>query len=216
MNALRRTPMVAVILLCAGCGYDGTVAKLLLSPDQRGELALREGAFTAAAETFRDPLRAGYAWLRAGDFEQAARVLAAAPGADASFNRGTALVFLGEYDAAIACYDDALRERPDWPSALHNRAIAVARKERMAPPEGDFGGTEGLRSANEIVVGDRPIQGGSETEEDPEQGSELSDEELRALWLQNLETSPSDFLRAKFASQLLRASAPDDAQGEGR
>ncbi len=194
-------------VLLAGCGYDGVVSTVLLSPDQRGQLALEAGEFAAAAETFRDPLRAGYAWLRAGEFERAAQVLAAAPGPDASFNRGTALVFLGQYDAAIDCYDAALRERPDWAAAQHNRAIAVARKERRSPPTDDFGGTEGMLSANEIVVGDREITGGTDVQEDPQSGQQLGDRELRALWLQNLETSPTDFLRVKFATQLVRAEA---------
>ena len=39
------------------------------------------------------------------------------------------------------------------------------------------------------------------------------DRELRALWLQNLETSPTDFLRVKFATQSARAEAATSEDG---
>jgi len=38
-----------------------------------------------------------------------------------------------------------------------------------------------------------------------DQGAPLSEEELRALWLREVETRPADFLRAKFAYQLSRS-----------
>jgi Ca-activated chloride channel family protein len=36
-------------------------------------------------------------------------------------------------------------------------------------------------------------------------GGEVSDEELRATWLRRVQTTPGDFLRAKFAYQAAHA-----------
>ena len=40
-------PYILGVLL-AGCGHDGAVSKLLLSPDQRGQLAMEAGEFATS------------------------------------------------------------------------------------------------------------------------------------------------------------------------
>jgi Ca-activated chloride channel family protein len=39
-------------------------------------------------------------------------------------------------------------------------------------------------------------------------GEALSDEDLRATWLRRVQTTPGDFLRAKFAYQAAHEQAP--------
>jgi Ca-activated chloride channel family protein len=61
--------------------------------------------------------------------------------------------------------------------------------------------TGGMLAADEIVftTGDSPPGAGEEQTEGPEA---MSDEELRAVWLRQVQTKPADFLAAKFAYQL--------------
>jgi Ca-activated chloride channel family protein len=40
----------------------------------------------------------------------------------------------------------------------------------------------------------------------------MSDEELRAVWLRQVQTKPADFLAAKFAYQQATRPAPGDEQ----
>ena len=123
--------------------------------------------------------------------------------AEASFNRGNCLVFLGQYDDAIKAYELALEAKPDWPEAEQNLAIARARKEKLAPPDDDAGGTGGELAADEIVFENSDRMDNASSEQTVEQdGQSMSEEALRALWLRRVETRPADFLANRFAYQL--------------
>ena len=86
---------------------------LWFTPDQQGQRHMHRGEFRAAAETFRDPMRQGVAWFRAGEFEKAEQAFARSGAADAEFNRGNCLVMLGKYAPAIERYDRALELDPN-------------------------------------------------------------------------------------------------------
>ena len=103
---------------------------------------------------------------------------------------------LGSYDAAIALYDRVLEERPEWEAPTVNRAIAVARKAALAPPESDNGGTGGQLEADEIVFDDQAKNGSSEQEVDG--GEAMSDDEMRGLWAEESADKAGGF----FASQV--------------
>lgn len=175
-----------------------------LTPDQQGQRLFRQERFAEAADRFENPEWRGIAWFRAGEFERAAGAFGRLTTAEAAYNRGNALVMLGQYDAAIASYERALQLRPGWPAAQDNRALAVARRELLAPPETDAGGTGGQLGADEIVFDDtgRVDRSGSETVS--EGGEAMSEAELRAVWLRRVQNEPGDFLRARFAWQLQR------------
>ena len=71
--------------------------------------------------------------------------------------------------------------------------------------------TGGELGADEIVFDLNPSKPGA-GEEVVEGGEELSDQELRAMWLRQVQTTPGDFLKAKFAYQ--QAMRQADAGGE--
>jgi Ca-activated chloride channel family protein len=169
-----------------------------VTPDQRGQRLMNQQEYVQAAETFVDPMRQGAAYYRAGDFKTAASVFAGCAGPEAAFNHGNALVMLGKYDQAVASYDQALELRPGWQAAQKNREIARGRAERVKFEGGDM--TGGELGADEIVFDLNPNTAGA-GEEIVEDGKELSDEELRAMWLRQVQTTPADFLKAKFAYQ---------------
>jgi Ca-activated chloride channel family protein len=175
-----------------------------LTPDQQGQRLFDSGRYSEAAQRFEDPGRRGAAYYRGGDFERAAGVFGRVRTAEAAFNRGNALVMLGQYDAAIESYERALDLRPDWSLAEDNLALALARNQKLAPPESDAGGTGGMLGADEIVFDDSGRVDRSGTETVTESGEPMSEEEMRAIWLRRVQNDPADFLRARFAWQLQR------------
>ena len=132
-----------------------TWRRLWLTPDQQAQRLFDHGQYAEAAKRFADPMRQGMAHYRAGDFKQAAAAFARRDTPQAAFNRGNALVMSGQYDDAITSYDGALQLRPDWVAAKANHVIAVARRDRMMPPQDDAGGTGGQLEADKIDFDDR-------------------------------------------------------------
>lgn len=207
--------LAALALLVSGCSPD-----LWSTPDQRGDREMADEHYAEAAEEYRDPMRRGVALYRDGRFEEAATEFGRVGTAEAAFDRGNALVFLGKYESAIASYEQALELRPDWKEAAENRDIAQARLEALQPPDDDAGGTGGKLEADEIVF-DAPKPGGSNESKDDDalevvDGERMGDEDIRALWLRRVDTKPRDFLRAKFSFQLARdqaaAESAEDAE----
>ncbi len=180
----------------------------LLTPDQQAYQLYESGDFEAASEAFADPMWKGTAIYRQGEFEQAAGVFAGCDAPEAAFNQGNALVMLGRYDEAIARYERALELRPDWEPAVVNRDIAVARAALLVQKGGE--GTGGMLGADEIVFSDNKSPPSDNTEQ-TDGGEKLSDEELRSIWLRQVQTKPADFLRAKFAYQ--QATRPTPTKG---
>jgi len=189
--------------------WPDDLAAWWLTPDQQGQKLNEQGRFDEAAERFADPARRAVAYYRAGEFEEAAGLFGRLTSADAAYNRGNALVMLGRYDAAIESYERALALQPDWPAAAENLALAIARKQLLAPPESDEGGTGGQLEADEIVFDETGRVNKSEAEEVVEGGEVMSDDEMRAIWLRRVQNDPTDFLRARFAWQLHRQSSGD-------
>ena len=207
MKHIRWWYSVAVVLVILSIVWsfaraDGSFANLWRTPDQQAQRLFNQGQYAEAAKRFADPMRQGMAAYRAGDFKAAAAAFARHDTSEAVFNRGNALVMAGQYAEAIESYDRALQLRPDWTAAQVNRSIAVARRDRLTPPDDDAGGTGGQLEADEIVFDNRAKNASQTQEVDMGEGDKLSDEELRALWLRRVQTKPADFLRAKFSYQL--------------
>lgn len=183
------------------------------TPDQQGRKLYDKGLFKDAAQRFSNPDFQGAAWYRAGEFESAARAFSRMNTPEAHFNRGNALLMGGKYGDAVEAYERALKLKPGWGEAKENLEIAKLRAERMQHEGGNM--TGGMLGADEIVVDSgKRKQGKGETVE-TEGGKALSDQELQALWLRRVQTKPADFMRAKFAFQLLNQTAPAET-GENK
>ena len=178
---------------------QGAVSGFLLTADQQAQRMLEKGNAAGAAGRFRDPTRQAAAFYRARDFDEAAAIWAGLDGAELAYNQGNALVMAGKYADAIARYDAALTRRPDWEAARENREIAVGRAERVKREGGEM--TEGQLAPDEVVFNEGTSPSGGDSDQTEQVGSGLSDVELQAAWLRRVQTSPSDFLRAKFAYQ---------------
>ena len=181
-----------------------------VTPDQRGQSLMNAGKFAEAAETFVDPFRQAVALYRAGEFEDAASLFGGLPSAEASYNQANAQVMLGRYDDAVSQYDRALQLRPDWDAAAANREIAMGRAGRMDFEGGDM--TGGQMGADDFTF-DQDASATEQTEM-VDGGPEPNDEALRAIWLRQVQTTPGDFLRAKFAYQRAMAAKPEGGKDE--
>jgi Ca-activated chloride channel homolog len=179
-----------------------------LTPDQWGDVLSRSKAFAEAAKAYADPWRIGVAQYRNGDFDAAAKTFARVPGATGAFDEGNAWLMHGQYERAIASYGRALNFRPDWKEAEENQALAAARKAKI-----DDSGRDRDQEQTDAYTPDKMVfdQKGGEKRERPMDlnGGPVSDEAMRAAWLRRVQTTPGDFLRAKFAYQ-----AAHSVQGE--
>lgn len=185
-----------------------TWSGLWFTPDQQGQRHLDRGDFQLAAQTYRDPMRQGVAWFRAGEFEKAEQAFARLATPTAEFNRGNCLIMRGKYEEAVERFDRALQLDPDLTDARINRDVALARAKRTKQEGGDMGDQQ--IGADDIVFDKNKKPGGQETE--TESSQPMSSAEVQALWLRRVQTKPADFLKAKFAYQLSAGPAEGGAQ----
>ncbi|MHA3771832.1 tetratricopeptide repeat protein [Verrucomicrobiota bacterium sgz303538] len=122
------------------------------------------------------------------------------PGPNGAFNQGNAWLMHRKYDQAIASYERALSIRPGWKEAEENKALAAARRAKI-----EASGEKREQQQAEAYEPDKIVfdQKGADKMGQPVEISngKMSDEELRATWLRGVQTTPGDFLRAKFAYQ---------------
>jgi Ca-activated chloride channel family protein len=200
-HSLRRLGLALLIAALVALVYQTMRnPNFWLTAAQRGDQLMAKKEFTAAARAYNDPWQVGVAQYRNGDFKQAALTFARVPGATGAFDQGNALLMNGKYDDAINAYDRALGFKPGWKAALDNRALAEARKKLMA----DAGKDREQESTDAYKPDDEVFdQEGEYKKSKPLDlnGQQLSDAELRATWLRRVQTTPGDFLRAKFAYQ---------------
>ncbi|OQP78151.1 hypothetical protein IA54_006715 [Xanthomonas phaseoli pv. syngonii LMG 9055] len=76
-------------------------------------------------------LDAGVQAYRKGDFASAQKAFEAVPTDEGLYNLGNALARQGQYDAAIAAYDRALKQHPNQQDAIANRAAVDAARKRQ-------------------------------------------------------------------------------------
>ena len=180
-------------------------ADLWFTPDQQAQRLMDQGEYQQAAGKFTSPERIGTALFMAGEFESAASVLGRSSSAQAHYNRGNALIMLGQYEPAIEAYQNALSKQPGWQEAEQNLQIAILRKEALAPPDDDYGGTGGQLEADEIVFDNTGRVNKSSSEQVVDAADQqLGEDAMRAMWLRKVETRPADFLAVRFNYQLAR------------
>ena len=185
---------------------------LWLTQDQQGRLAFDRGAYADAAKLFADPMWRGIAAYRAFDFLTAAQEFAHVDTTEGRFALGNAQAQNHAYEKAIKAYDEVLNAQPDHAAAKINRAIVVAalkvredkrRKQEQddpAPPD---------EKADETRV-DPDQKGGKRIQVTP---GDVTTAGAAEAWMREVQTSPADFLKLKFAIQA--ATAPS-ATGASR
>ena len=153
----RRGGALGVVLLCFCLPWQPVQAAgkdWWLRPDQQQHARMERGV-----EAYRKD-----------DFSGAEKNWSGLPGADAAYNRGNALAKAGDYDAAIAAYDEALRQQPGMDDAIANKRAVEAAKKRK-PPSGQNQGNQ-----NQKQKGDRgkPQSGQNQSDQAQQSGGQSS------------------------------------------
>lgn len=190
---------LAVAVLLSAVFVSSHHLEWWFTPDQQGDYFLKHQRYQDAAKVYQDPLRQGIALYKAGQFKEAASTFLRVTGPEGAYNRGNALLLAGKYQDAIDSYRKALTQRPDWKDAEENLAIALVRKKRLETTGGDM--TGGQIKPDDFTFDKNKNPSGEKTTEIAG-GEPMSDSDLRAVWLRQVQTKPADFLRAKFAYQL--------------
>lgn len=149
-------------------------ADLWSRPDERAAQALAEGQAARAARQFQDSGWRATAHYRAGEFDQAADAYTDIDSADAHYNRGNALAHLGQFDAALAAYDQALTRAPSHADAIFNRTLIEQLMEQQVGESGQSRPHEaGVPQPPEGTQGEQPR---SDDEQESESGGESRNE----------------------------------------
>jgi Ca-activated chloride channel family protein len=190
-------------MLVMGCGGgELRFVDLWLTQDQQGQRAFEKGDYATAGKHFENPLRKGTALYLTEDFDRALAEFAKLDTAEGWFNRGNALAHLERYEEAMEAYERALEIQSDFPQAQANLEYL----EPFLPLEFEGGemGTVGRDAAADEIVFDADQQRLDEAGIDTvmEESQEMiSDQQLADIWLRQVDTSPTSFLRYKFAYQ---------------
>jgi len=205
-TSYRILPLVILVAALGATACTGSFhfADLWLTPDQQGRWYFEQGDYETAAGRFEDPLWRGIAFYAAEDFESAAGQFSLVDSAEGWFNRGNALAHLESYPEAVAAYEQALERRPEYPEAEANRDYVTL----FIPWRPDSGGGEsgvvGKDALPDEIVFDADKQRLDDEGIDTvmeEEGGMLTEGQMAEMWLRQVETSPADFLRWKFAYQ---------------
>ncbi|MEN5034844.1 VWA domain-containing protein [Pseudomonas sp. TWI929] len=188
-------PGVCLALLLAGAGEParaGSLADAFFTADQQGRWALEHSRFAQAAARFHDPYWKGVAAYQASDYQAALTSLGKLDSAPAWFYQGNSYVRLFKFTQAIAAYQQALRLQPDFAEAKANLALAEALRKDYEDQQAQ--GTPDEK-ADKVVEDQTPSAGGKQQQ----QARPLAASDQ--VWLNNLGTSPAQFLKRKFALQ---------------
>ena len=219
----RMVLRIGVVIACVVAGLavyswfarGHSMLSLWLTPDQQGRYYFEKGDFKAAAERFRDPLWKGIAYYRSKYFEAAVEQFACVDTHEGYFNLGDAYAHLGRLDQALAAYEEVLRRRPDDLAAKENRDLVrslIQKKKEKEKEEETPEGQEPTYNPDELKF-DEKGKRGKKGEVDQ---AELSAEQIQEVWMRRLQTTPSDFLRLKFAAQAEESKTLRPQVGPGR
>ena len=166
----------------------GAVADAFLTPDQQGRLAFESERYAEASRLFSNPYLKGLSAYRASDFEAAITHFRRQDTGQAWFYLGNSYARTMRFDKAIVAYETALKKQADFQKANANLGLVKRLAEEL---DQDRENTSDI-GADDIHSDKKPGEGATT---EIQSRSKPSDE----LWLQNLNTSATEFLKRKFA-----------------
>jgi Ca-activated chloride channel family protein len=168
---------------------------LWMTPDQQGRYYFQKGEYPVAAGRFENPMWKGLAFSRDGNFSSALDQFSLSDTAEAWYNQGNALAHLQKFPEAVHAYEQALQKRPGWTDAEENLKLVRA---LIPPPK---------KKEDQQELPPDAERGETEMEEKGEKGkkalqrAQMDPEKMADIWMRNIQTSPADFLRRRFAIQ---------------
>ncbi|RSL14614.1 Ca-activated chloride channel family protein [Edaphobacter aggregans] len=195
---------VLFILPSAGAQTRFSWIDLWMTHDQQGCYYFERGDYQKAAEKFEDPLWRGLALARAGDYESALNAFALSDSPEAWYNQGNALAHTGKYPEAIQAYQQALARRHPWPEAQENLTLvqSLIPKAKNKDKDKDQQETAPDLPPDQMKF-DEKGQKGKKTQQ-----VKLDPKKMADIWMRNIQTSPAEFLRRRFAIQAAQERHP--------
>ena len=170
---------------------------LWLTHDQQGRYYYERSDYKKAAEKFEDPLWKGLALTHAGDYESALNAFALSDSAEGWYNQGNCLAHLGKYPEAIQAYQQALARRHPWQDAQENLALV----ESLIPKARDEDKNQQQEEAPNLPPDQVKFDDKSQNGKKIQIKMKLDPTKMADIWMRNIQTSPADFLRRRFATQ---------------
>lgn len=183
-------------------GISRRFLDLWLTPDQQGRYYFQKGIYPAAAAHFENPMWKGIAFARAADYASALDQFAASDSAEAWYNQGNALAHLHKFQDAVHAYEQALLRRPGWRDAEVNLNLV---RSWIPPPKKDH---EDQEMAPSVEPGETEVEEKGQKGKKGVQEFRMDSEKMADIWMRNIQTSPADFLRRRFAIQTSEQNAP--------
>ncbi|MEJ5018772.1 VWA domain-containing protein [Ochrobactrum vermis] len=180
----------------APASADG-FSDMWLTHDQQARMAYDRQAYAEAALLFEDPMWRGIAFYHATQYEQALETFASIDSPESWYNQGNALLHLANFSGAVDAYNEALKERPQWPDAIANLAIAQKLLKRQQDQEEEQQ-QDPNQKPDSVEFDDKGKKGKAGEVEVAEQTSEM--------WMNNIKVSPADLLARKFSIEAAKAS----------
>lgn len=171
---------------------------------------LEAGQPATAAERFSDRRWRAAAYYRAGNFEQAASLLAGLDDAQSHYNRGNALARQGQLAEALSAYDAALKLHAGDADARHNRDLVQRLlKPPAPPPKGGAGGAAREPGNAPENPAQAPPATASGQGKSPGQGGDAERDAARLAeqWLRSIPDQPGTLLRRKLQLEHRRRQA---------
>ncbi len=138
LGGFRRGVLAVVpILLLPAPADAGPWDDLWQRRDQQAYESLRDGEPEAAATLFESPDWRAAALYRSGEYAAAADSYARQPSVTAQYNRGNALALQGDYQGAVAAYDQVLARQPDHEDARFNKELVEKLLEQQESQAGE-------------------------------------------------------------------------------
>lgn len=170
------------------------------TPDQQGQRLYETHRYAEAAETFTDSQWRAAALFRAGQYVEAAALLAPTQTATAQYDRGTALARGRDYTGAAAAFEAALALDPANAAAAHNLDVTRRIIAWLTEARTDEDQEEGAESPDDTV---EDLSGDQGRPSRIDAASQLS-EDAAEDWMRAVETKPADFLKSRFAVEAAR------------
>ena len=213
----------------ASCTNEMSFEDLWYTKDYQAQKIVEAGDYTAAAETFEDPMRKGVAYFKAGDYESAITAFNQDTSAEAAYNLGLAYYKNGDYAAAQLAFGEAVEKNPDMKDAAKNQQIALkmmggaddvdpeeaqekkpageAQNEQNKGPEDLSGGgqeatKEDMEQERKEETVNTDVRKGKELEEVPDNFEAGEADNSQKVLMRKVDDDPSLFLKRKFAHEV--------------